>query len=363
VVYMGIRMIKDDGMDIMKSHRLYLVVMTLIAVIMTIANVVIFSLFIFDRGRYQEASGDSSGVLTGSEQKKDEDNEYVKDSDGRTAAELKQEIKKSMEEGKGTISLLRELFPENVVVYQSNKYLFLPIYDKLVKNDIRQENIKVLADGEIQYQENGKTVSEKGIDVSRYQGEIDWEKVAADGVKFAFIRVGFRGYGTGAIVLDENFEANIKGATAAGIKVGVYFFSQAINTKEAVEEAEFVLEHIKGYRLDYPIVFDTEDIVNEDSRTEGLTPEELTDITIAFCEAIKEAGHTPMIYANLRWFTMSLDMTKLEKYEKWYAYYDSQMYFPYKISIWQYTESGQVDGINGNVDLNISIHGGKDENE
>ncbi len=115
--------------------------------------------------------------------------------------------------------------------------------------------------------------------------------------------------------------------------------------------------------MDYPIVFDTEDIVNEDSRTEGLTPEELTDITIAFCEAIKEAGHTPMIYANLRWFTMSLDMTKLEKYEKWYAYYDSQMYFPYKISIWQYTESGQVDGINGNVDLNISIHGGKDENE
>ncbi len=360
---MGIRMIKNDGMDTMKNHRFYLVAMTLIAVIMTIANVVIFSLFIFDRGRYQEVSGDSSGVLSDSEQKKDEDDDHVKDSDERTADELKREIKKSMEAGKGTISLLRDLFPENVVVYQSNKYLFLPIYDELAKNDIQQENIKVLPDGEIQYQENGKTVSEKGIDVSRYQGEIDWEKVAADGVKFAFLRVGFRGYGTGAIVLDENFEANIKGATDAGIKVGVYFFSQAVNTKEAVEEAEFVLEHIKGYELDYPVVFDTEDIVNEDSRTEGLTPEELTDITVAFCEAVEKAGHTPMIYANLRWFTMSLDMTKLEKYDKWYAYYDSQMYFPYKIRIWQYSESGQVDGINGNVDLNISIHGGKDESE
>lgn len=356
-------MIKDDGMDTVKDQRLYLVVMTLIAVIMTIANVIIFSLFIFDRGREREEAKDSSGVIIDTEHKKNEDDTYVKGSDERTAEELKEEIKKSMEEGKGTISLLRELFPENVVVYQSNKYLFLPIYDNLANNNILQENIKVLPDGEIQYQENGKIISEKGIDVSKYQGEIDWEKVAADGVKFAFIRVGFRGYGTGAIVLDENFEANIKGATAAGIKVGVYFFSQAINTKEAVEEAEFVLEHIKGYQLDYPVVFDTEDIVNEDSRTEGLTPEELTEITIAFCEAIKDADYTPMIYANLRWFTMSLDLTKLEEYEKWYAYYDSQMYFPYKISMWQYTESGQVDGINGNVDLNISIHGGKNENE
>ncbi len=345
---------KED--DTIKEQRLYLVVMTLIAALMTVSNVIIFSLFIFDRGRNSESIKSSSQVSQDIKNENDNgETVYVTGTDKRTAEELKAEIKKSMENGMGTISLLRKLFPEHVVVYDSNKYLFLPVYAQLAENTIKQENIKVRNDGELQYEENGKVTSHKGIDVSKYQGEIDWKKVAADDVEFAIIRVGYRGYGTGAIVLDENFEENIKGATDAGIKVGVYFFSQAINTEEAAEEAKFVLNHIKDYQLDYPIVFDTEDIVNEDSRTEGLTPEELTDITIAFCETIKDADYTPMIYANLRWFTMSLDLTKLENYEKWYAYYDTEMYFPYQISMWQYTESGQVDGINGNVDLNISF--------
>ncbi len=336
--------------DAIKGQRLYLVVMTVIAVVMTISNVIIFSLFILDRNRTETSSSEVSEEI-----EDDGESNYVLGSDKRTTEELKSEIKKSMENGTGTITLLRELFPENVVVYDSNRYLFLPVYDNLAKNTLKQENIKTINNHEIQYEAEGKVVSHKGIDVSKYQGEIDWNKVAADGVEFAIIRLGYRGYGTGAIVLDENFEANIKGATNAGIKVGVYFFSQAITKEEAVEEAAFVLEHIKGYKLEYPIVFDTEDIVNEDSRTEGLTNEQRTDIAIAFCETVKAADYKPMIYANLRWFTMSLDMSRLEAYEKWYAYYDSKMYFPYEISMWQYTESGQVNGINGNVDLNISI--------
>lgn len=269
--------------------------------------------------------------------------------------DVKKDIRNYMENGMGTINMLRKVYPENIVVYDSNKYLFLPICENVPKSKVVQENIKVLENGEVQYTDNGKVISHKGIDVSKYQGTIDWSKVAADGVEFAMIRVGYRGYGSGAIVPDDSFTANIDGATKAGLKVGVYFFSQAISEKEAEEEADFILNAIKGYKIDYPIVFDTEDVPNEVARTEELSPEELTKITLAFCNKIQKAGYTPVIYAGLRWFAMSLDMSKLNDFEKWYAYYDTNFYFPYEISMWQYTESGSVNGINGKVDMNISF--------
>lgn len=156
-------------------------------------------------------------------------------------------------------------------------------------------------------------------------------------------------------MMDETAIKNIEGALNAKIKVGVYFFSQAITIEEAVEEAEFVIENIKKYDITYPVIYDTEEIVNEDSRADGLSKEERTEIAVAFLERVKKAGYTPAIYANLRWFTMSLDISELDAYDKWYAYYDKELYFPYKISMWQYTENGQVDGINGSVDLNISF--------
>ena len=268
---------------------------------------------------------------------------------------LKNVIKESMESGESVMSLLRRLYPEYVVVFKNSAYQFIPINETLAQNKIKQENIKVLENTEIQYEKDGKVVSKKGIDVSKYQGNIDWNKVAADGVEFAMIRLGYRGYGTGALVLDELFEQNIKGAKAAGIKVGAYFFSQAISNAEAREEAEFVIEHLKSYKLDYPIAFDTEEIANDSSRMDGMTPEEITDTAITFCDTIEAAGYESMIYANLRWFNMSMNMEKLEKYDKWYAYYDNEFYFPYKVDIWQYSDAGQVDGINGTVDLNIQV--------
>lgn len=273
----------------------------------------------------------------------------------KTDSQIKDTIRDYMESGEGTMAMLRELFPENVVVFDSNRYLFLPVYDNVKKNDIKNENVKQLENGELVYMENDKQISHKGIDVSKFQGEIDWNKVADSGVEFAIIRIGYRGYGTGALMMDEMAIKNIEGALEAKIKVGVYFFSQAITIEEAVEEAEFIIENIKKYDITYPVVYDTEDIVNEDSRADGLSKEERTEIAIAFLERIKKAGYTPVIYANLRWFTMSLDIPELEAYDKWYAYYDKELYFPYKISMWQYTESGQVDGINGSVDLNMSF--------
>lgn len=268
---------------------------------------------------------------------------------------IKGVIKDYMENGKGVMEMLRKIFPNDIVVFNSKSYSFFPVAENVPKNNIDNSNIKKMENGELRYVIDGEVKSYKGIDVSKFQEDIDWEKVAADGVQFAMIRVGARGYGTGEIVHDKYAEQNIEGALNAGIKVGVYFFSQAITEEEAVEEAEFVLDIIKNYDIKYPVVFDTEDVPEADIRTEVLSKDELTDITIKFCETIKKAGYTPAVYANLRWFALSLDIERLADYEKWYAYYDNDLYFPYEISMWQYSETGTVDGVKGKVDMNISF--------
>ena len=287
--------------------------------------------------------------------KEDEKNETTElNSEFTSVEEIKGFIKNHLSEGKGTNEMLRDLYPENVIIYKDNKFLFVPVDDTLKKNDINNDKLNVLENGDIEYTEES-AVSIKGIDVSKYQGDIDWKKVAGDGVKFAIIRLGYRGYGTGEIMLDEKAKKNMEEASNAGIKVGVYFFSQAINEKEAKEEAKFVLENIKGYDIDYPIVFDTEDVINDDARANDLNVNARTQIAKAFCDYIKDNGYTPVIYANLRWFNLALDMKELEEYDKWYAYYDDKIYFPYKISMWQYSENGKVNGIEGSVDMNISF--------
>ena len=194
-----------------------------------------------------------------------------------------------------------------------------------------------------------------GVDVSHYQGTIDWAAVKEEGIEYAFIRLGLRGYESAKIVLDEYYETNMAGANSAGVAAGVYFFTQAVTVEEAKEEADFVIEHLKGYDVSCPVVFDVERISGGKGRADQLTKEERTDITIAFCEAVRAAGYTPMIYGNVVCFTRLLDMAKLNDYEKWYAFYDDYMYMPYNVSCWQYTEKGLVEGIPGNVDLNISF--------
>ena len=157
------------------------------------------------------------------------------------------------------------------------------------------------------------------------------------------------------MVEDECFKTNIEGANTAGIAAGVYFFSQAVTEAEAVEEAEFVLNLIKDYKIDCPIVYDVEKVANSNARMNRISQEERTAVTIAFCQRIKEAGYEPMIYANMEMFTQLVDVSQLEAYEKWYAFYDSSIYYPYDFTVWQYSENGTVAGITGDVDMNISF--------
>ena len=189
----------------------------------------------------------------------------------------------------------------------------------------------------------------KGIDVSVFQGIIDWQKVKAAGITFAFIRVGGRYYGSGGMYDDSNFVTNIKGAIAAGIKVGVYYFTQAINNSEALEEAIYTINKIRGYNISMPVVIDTESTPN--GRHNKISVATRTSVIKTFCDRIQAAGYTPMIYASTSWLNNQLNMSALSNYLVWVAQYYYKVTYEGAYSCWQYTSSGKVNGISGNVDM------------
>ena len=191
-----------------------------------------------------------------------------------------------------------------------------------------------------------------GIDVSTWQGTIDWKKVKQSGINFAMIRCGFRGMESGKITMDSYFLKNIKGAIANNINVGVYFFSMAKNKKEAEEEAKWVVNLIKDYDISYPVAIDTE-IFNK-YRLKGVSYSTLTDNAIAFSNYVKSKGYTPMIYSYLRAFNQYFDTAKFSKYRIWLAQYNDEATYKGRYYMWQYTSSGSVPGIKGRVDMNVS---------
>ena len=198
--------------------------------------------------------------------------------------------------------------------------------------------------------------SRLGVDVSHHQGQIDWQKVKADGYDFAILRIGYRGYGAeGALGLDREFERNVEEAVSAGLEVGVYFFAQAVNEQEALEEAEFVLQHLQGHAVTLPVVYDPESILGDEARTDNVTGEQFTKNTRVFCERIRQAGYQPMVYANMLWEAFELDLAQLSGYPLWYADYEPLPQTPYQFAYWQYTNEGRVDGIAGNVDINLQM--------
>ena len=213
------------------------------------------------------------------------------------------------------------------------------------------------------FSHNGKfmvcnsTQSYAGIDVSSHQGVIDWQQVKDYGIEFAIIRLGYRGYDYGNICMDEHALYNLSEAKAAGLKVGAYFFSQAISEAEAVEEAEFALNVLGDFELDLPLVFDWEKVEYSDARTDKVKKSELMTYIKAFCGKVEEAGYQPMIYFNPTLADTHLELIDLVQYPFWLAAYSSQtgMAFPYRMEFWQYSDSGSVPGIEKPVDLNIWI--------
>ena len=208
-------------------------------------------------------------------------------------------------------------------------------------------------------------MSKNVIDVSVYQGVITWSKVKGK-IDGAIIRAGYRGYGKeGALKTDFRFKENIEGAIKQGIPVGVYWFTQAITIAEAVAEAKYLISLLEGYKLTYPIYLDSEySNPQKNGRADGLSKKARTDIAVAFLQAIKAAGYIPGIYASTSWFSDKLDDSRLSEYTHWVAQYSKACTYKGKYDMWQYTSSGKVDGISGNVDKNLcykdfSAAGGK----
>lgn len=247
-----------------------------------------------------------------------------------------------------------------ILIYESSiGYAWIPVLSELPQHTYRKSNFFVDERGRMHYTESGEDSSYFGIDVSSYQGDINWQLAKEDGVEFAFLRIGYRGYGEeGRLCIDEKFLQNYEGAHDAGIDLGIYFFSQAVTAEEAAEEAAFLLETLDGRPLEYPIVYDWETVVTADEdappRTEDVMPQTLTLSAISFCEAIEDAGYNAMIYTNKKQAVMKYDLRKLSAYPVWLAYYDTNLNYCYDFDVWQYG-TGSVDGIQGEVDLNIAM--------
>jgi len=247
---------------------------------------------------------------------------------------------------------LQAILPDYLVYEHAGQYVFEPIDTTLAKADydhaaFRWEN------GRLTYEDADYPNVETGIDVSEHQGEINWQQVAAADIDYAIIRVGYRGYTEGALYEDTNAMENLAGASAAGLKLGAYFFSQAISVEEAVEEADLAIETLKDFDVEMPVVFDMEEIHGQTARTDVLSRDEVTAIAAAFCKRLADAGYTPVVYGNAGWLAGRMDLHKLEDYDLWLARYSDTPEFPYQFTMWQYTDAGTVPGISGNVDMNL----------
>lgn len=208
--------------------------------------------------------------------------------------------------------------------------------------------------GFIVYNENGQRASITGIDISSYSGEVDWSRVKNAGIDFVMVRLGGRGYGNeGSLYSDNKATDYISGAQAAGIKTGGYFFSQAITEEEAREEALYCQQVLGGLKLDFPLAYDWEIIKEDTARTDSLTAEQATSCALAFCAKAKELGYKPMLYASDEEFSKKYDMSRLSDCDIWYCEYADEPHFSYRFSMWQYSKTASVDGIEGNVDLDL----------
>ena len=242
-----------------------------------------------------------------------------------------------------------------VYIYDGYDWVWMTPLEDVPVNPIRKEDF-VTHGTTPAYQGNAYRTL-RGIDVSEHQHSVDWARVASAGVDFAFVRVGRRGYTEGGLFEDPYYRDNISGALSNGLSVGVYFFSQAINVQEAIEEAQFVLDRISGYRITMPVVFDWEKIPdNEEARTFDLSMETRTDCAVAFCQTLKNAGYDACVYFNRTLGYYGYDLTRLTDYKFWFSL--PEMGYPsfyYAVDFWQYSFTETIPGVEDTADMNLML--------
>ncbi|MCR5590617.1 MAG: glycoside hydrolase family 25 protein [Lachnospiraceae bacterium] len=224
-------------------------------------------------------------------------------------------------------------------------------------NSYKAENFRIDEGFMAYFNDDGEKISHLGCDLSYHNSHVDFDELAASGCEFVMLRCGYRGYSEGGIMKDEKFNEYASEAQRVGLKIGVYFFTQALTPEEAEEEAEYTLSLIEDYDISYPVAFDTEYIDDDNARTNKteMTDELRSQICTAFCEKIRENGYYPMIYASENWFRRYLKVESLHQYDFWAPQYLEENDFLYDFTIWQYTDCGSIPGVRGEVDLDISM--------
>ncbi|MGI5976719.1 MAG: glycoside hydrolase family 25 protein [Candidatus Limivicinus sp.] len=239
-----------------------------------------------------------------------------------------------------------------VYIYDGFDWIWMTPLEGVPANELTEDMFSG-AGGKISYLGEDYDVL-RGIDVSEHQHEINWNKVASSGVDYAYIRLGRRGYTEGGLFDDPYYKSNMDGALKNGLKVGVYFFSQAITVQEAIEEAHYVLDRVRGYDISLPIIFDWEKVDSPDSRSLSLPMNIRTDCAVAFCETVKNAGYVPGVYFNRYLGYYGYDLTRLTDYEFWFALPESGFpNFYYASDMWQYSFTETVPGIETDTDMNL----------
>lgn len=238
------------------------------------------------------------------------------------------------------------------VINEKGKKKYYEILSSVKKNDYDFEANLTREEGRLSYKD-GKREAVLGVDLSKYNGNVDFKKLKDAGIQFAMLRLGSRGYGSGTITLDDKFVEYAQNAAVSGIMTGAYFYSSAINETEAVEEANYIVGAVSGFNVKYPIAIDIERVSGDSSRTEKLTNEERTKIVKTFCDTVKGYGYNPIIYSTRDMLISGLNLEELDEYDVWLADEKIPTDYPYRFSIWQYSQRGNIEGVDGDVDLDL----------
>ena len=207
----------------------------------------------------------------------------------------------------------------------------------------------------MRYYVDGKSASWLGVNLTSAQGDVDFSKLKSAGCDYVMIRVGSRGYSSGEIVMDSNYEKYLEGAKKAGLGIGVYFYSQAINKDEIIDEVDALFAAIEKYPIDYPVVFDMESVEDDMARTDALSATDRTMLANLFLSEVEDAGYKPMLYGDKEWLMTKLDLDSLSKYDVWLSQEGDAPDYPYQFNMWQYTKAGSVKGVERDVSLSISF--------
>ncbi|MCR5650152.1 MAG: glycoside hydrolase family 25 protein [Lachnospiraceae bacterium] len=354
--------------NVRKKSRLgrYLALFIIIDLVLLTACIFLLMKNIYDKKVYEmkleEEAGTEIHEITVDEEEIADELEKITTSSVSSDDDRVKKVKSLAERGSSALEMLKVLFPQQLVIADEGAFHFYDINRNLKKNTYDNNCFSVTDENRMIYTKDDEEIGYCGIDVSEHNGEIDWEEVAADGIDFVYIRAGYRGYGSGKMVEDKCFVQNIEGAKTAGLSIGIYYFTQAVNENEAVEEADFILEKADEYGVDIPIAIDVEKIDDPEAevRTAALSKDEYTKNVRAFCKRVESRGYGSIIYGNAKTFMMLVNMSELEDKEKWFADYigpnDIVPYFPYEFRIWQYISNGTCRGVEGNVDMNLAFY-------